>query len=592
MFNFIKKLLEETDKWDSEKEEGAIDEKKVLSKSDIRQTVDALSPDIRYRQSLAIDEPADLKTLLQQADFPEVEIEEADRARIERLKNISKKLDEKPPPPNPFNKEKKYQIDYENELNEEQLTAMSIIDKPLLVIAGAGSGKTRTIVHKVAYLIENGIPPSEILLLTFTRKAANEMLDRVKMLLGKKFTHGVLGGTFHSFSNHILRKYSRLAGVPSNFTIIDATDSADTLSLLRDELFPGKREKTFPRKRTLAEIVSKSGDMEMPIDKVIKEYFPNYTECIEEVTQISEGYRLYKKNHNLFDYSDLMTVLREELKNNEVFRNAVQKKINYVLVDEYQDTNSVQREIVELIDGKRGIITAVGDDAQSIYSFRGANYENILRFSELFPDCRCVKIEENYRSGQEILDFTNEIVKNAQLGFKKKLRTTRYAGQKPTIKNFADSSAEAEFIADKILELRSKDLGYSNFAVLTRAGDHSNTIQIEFLKRGMPYIVYGGIKFNERKHIRDIVAFLRIILNPIDAVSWHRILKFVRGVGRVRATKIIGTIGKNNGNIIFDDFSNEKWYKPIRQYEEYYQASNEKTLPAAAIKSLMKFYKA
>ena len=575
------------------------DLKRKLKMKKKQQSIDALidklsfhnvSVNVQYSSKLKAEDCISLEDLLKKCEFEEISPKKEEIQKIKRLKYLSTEIDNYPRPKNLFNEKKKYKIDYQNELNNEQLIATVLIDKPLLVIAGAGSGKTRVIVHKVAYLIENGISPNKILLLTFTRKSANEMLDRVKILLGDKLVGGVIGGTFHSFSNYILRKYHKTLNISPNFTINDAQDSADILSLIKDELFPDKKGKIFPKKRTLQDIVSKSKNMQKDIKYVVEKYFRNHIECIDEIIKIEKGFQEYKKRHNIFDYDDLMDVLRDELKHNSIFRESIQKNIKYVLVDEYQDTNNVQREIIELIVGSGKGITVVGDDSQSIYSFRGANYENILRFSESFPNCECVKIEENYRSGQEILEFTNEIIKNSQIGFKKKLTTKKCVGSKPIIKNFSDETQEAVYVADKILELRKKDLDYSNFAVLTRAGWHSNVIQIEFSKRSIPYVVFGGIKFSERKHIKDIIAFLKIVLNSIDAVAWHRVLKLIGGVGKVRATEIIETIKENRGQIVFDKFSSRSFYKTLSQYEKFYQEIDKNTPPSELIKNIMNFY--
>ena len=537
-----------------------------------------------------------LKDMIKRCDYPPIELEKDDKKKIKKLKNIVKSIDEKPNPKNSFKSSKKHTIDYRGQLNPAQLAAVSLKNYPLLVIAGAGSGKTRVIVYKVAYLIESGVTPSEVLLLTFTKKAASEMLDRVTELLGEKSVNGVLGGTFHSFSNHALRKYGKLVGIPQNFTIVDTQDASDILSLLKNEhsdaLFLNEKErKVFPNKRMLQDIISKSRNTQTPISYILSEHFPAYTECAQKIKDINKLFETYKKAHNIFDYDDLMEVLRDKLRDNETFRKSIKKNIKYILVDEYQDTNNVQREIVELLAGDGKGLTVVGDDAQSIYSFRGANFENILFFPKSFPNCRWVKIEENYRSGQEILDFTNEIISNSQIGFKKKLRTKKCIGTKPIMKTFSDQTEEAKYIADKILEIRNDTMEYSNFAVLTRASWHSNIIQAEFAKRGFPFVVFGGIKFSERRHVKDVISFLKILLNPVDAVAWHRILKLIDGVGNVRATEIVREIKEQNGVIKFTSFKKKPWYKGLHQYEKFYERKNESILPAEAIETVIVFYK-
>ncbi len=532
----------------------------------------------------------DLKNILESCDYDQVKAKREDKNRIRDLQKVCAKLDSRKMSSRAFRRKSSYKIDYKHELNREQLAAVSLMEKPCLVIAGAGSGKTRVIVYKVAYLIENGVPANNILLLTFTSKAADEMLNRVNMLLGKR-SNNVLGGTFHSFANYTLRKYGMLAGIRPNFTIMDAKDAEDTLSMIKDECEFKKRSKPFPPKKTLREIISKSRNMQISINKVVCKYFFKYKYFISEITQLNNEFQVYKKKQNIFDYDDLMDVLQDSMRDNELFRKKIYRDVKYVLVDEYQDTNNIQREVSELLIGDKKTITVVGDDAQSIYSFRGANYENILRFPQYFPDCEVVKVEQNYRSGQKILDFTNEIVSNAQIGFKKKLYTRRYTGKKPVIKNFADDVTEADFIADSIISIRANDLYYSDFAVLTRNSRQSDSVEAEFVKRGIPYIVVGGIKFNERRHIRDVIAFLKILLNPIDAVAWHRVLKLVGGIGDVRASEIVEAIKANRGLVDFSTFKDRNYYTEIKKYEKFYRKADIETPPSQLIKDILKFYR-
>ena len=527
-------------------------------------------------------------------NYEQIELDEETDNKIKELKKITDSIESRIIPINESKFKKTFKIDYKNELNPQQLAAVTTLDFPLLVIAGAGSGKTRVITYKVSYLIENGLNPSEILLLTFTRKAANEMLERVQKLLGDKSISGVLGGTFHGFSNNILRKYGNLIGIPNNFTIIDTEDTKDIIDLLKTELnLSGKKNgRPFPKKNKIQSIISKSKNLELPISTVINKFFNENKEFIKEIELINKALLAYKKASNLLDYDDLMEVLRDKLKENEIFRRKLQDGIKYILVDEYQDTNNIQREIVEYIAGEKGKLTVVGDDAQSIYAFRGANFENILRFPQSFPDCKVVKIEENYRSEQGILNFTNDIITNAKIGFKKKLYSKRYTGRKPIIKRFPDGPNEAEYIVNKILEIRTNNLEYSDFAILTRASWHSNYVQAELTKRNIPFIVVGGIKFSERRHIKDIVAFLKITINPIDAVAWHRILQLIEGIGKVRAKEIVNEIHANTGRIIFNKFTNRKYYNELYKLEQLFKkVIGKNLLPTQIIDELLKFYK-
>ncbi|MHA1331367.1 MAG: ATP-dependent helicase [Candidatus Hodarchaeales archaeon] len=486
--------------------------------------------------------------------------------KIDRLQNITKSI-EKNLIQTTSKKErlKKFKIDYEKSLNEMQYIAATTIEGPLLVIAGAGSGKTRTIVYRVAFLLENGIPPQQILLLTFTRKAANEMLARTTSLLNDMRCQKVMGGTFHSFANYLLRKYSKFLNISPNFTIIDTVDSEDVIDLIRHELRFEKRNRAFPRKSRIQEIISKARNCNITIREVINREFKGLTEFVEDIELIEKAYSEYKKANNLFDYDDLMEFLRDSLKTNLQFRRSVQENFRYIMVDEFQDTNIIQKEIVDLIAERYRNIMVVGDDSQSIYSFRGANFENILRFPETYPDCKFIKLEQNYRSTQNILNFTNSIINNAKIGYKKRLFSTKTGGHKPIVKKFYNEEDEAEYIVSKILEIREREIPLNQIAVLYRASYHSNFIQAELFKRNIPYVVFGGIRFVERRHVKDIIAYLRIILNPFDAVSWNRVLKLIPGIGNVTASKIVSHIHKLNGKIDFSSFANYKYSSDLEK---------------------------
>lgn len=494
--------------------------------------------------SLLPDKPKDLSSLTT-GDFPEIEITSLSEQKIRELNEIVKAIESRPAVQREIVLKPDYKINYRNELNPAQLDAVTTIRGPVLVIAGAGSGKTRVIVHRVAFMLENGIDPNEILLLTFTRKASTEMLGRVQALLKNNSAQKIFGGTFHSFSNYILRKYSGLLGIPPAFTIIDSEDSADTIDLVKSELKIEKKEKAFPKKNRLQEIFSSARNRNLTIREVIMNDFQGLIGYIPQIELISKGYERYKKAARIFDYDDLMDVLRDSLRDNPIFRKRLNEKFRYIMVDEYQDTNVIQKEIVEyLAEGSRNILV-VGDDAQSIYSFRGANYENILRFPQKFPDCNVIKIEENYRSNQKILDFTNEIIWNSRIGYRKKLYSSMLYDQLPIVRKFYDQQTEAEFIVGRILEYREKGIALNHIAVLVRAFWHARYIELELNRRNIPYIAVGGLAFNERKHVKDVISYLRIVLNHYDAVAWHRVLKYLPGVGLVTARKIIENIVKS-----------------------------------------------
>lgn len=456
----------------------------------------------------------------------------------------------------------KFKVKYDTCLNPAQLAGAVLTEKPILCIAGAGSGKTRVIVHRVSYLIERGVDPQSILLLTFTRKAANEMLQRVETLLKDKNVSKVTGGTFHSFASFVLRKYCNMLQLPQNFTIIDNGDSEDIIDLIRSELKFNSKDKRFPKKGRIFDIISYARNKKSTIADIIKKQYSGLEEYIQAIELIYSGYTRYKKMSRIFDFDDLMEVLNESLKNNSRFREAMQNAFQYVMVDEFQDTNVVQNEIVNQIAAKHRRIMVVGDDSQSIYAFRGAEYENILRFPEVYPDSLVVKIEENYRSNQYILDFTNSIIENAYVGYKKKLYSQNRNKHLPVIKRTYNQEDEAVFIVDRIIELNEQGVALDQLAILNRADWHNRYIQAELNKRGIPYVVVGGFKFNERMHIRDVVAYLRLTFNPADAVSWHRVLKYIGGIGQVTASNLIATLQQSR-NFEFEVFKQRKFYAEL-----------------------------
>ncbi|MEO6130773.1 MAG: ATP-dependent helicase [Saprospiraceae bacterium] len=509
--------------------------------------------------------------------------------KIEELKSIINSIEKRSPHTNEVQFSQTYKINYLQELNRAQLEAVTTIAGPVLVIAGAGSGKTRVIVHRVAFMLENGISPDEILLLTFTRKASNEMLGRVQELLKDNSAQKIFGGTFHSFSNYVLRRYANLINIPSNFTIIDTEDSADTIDLIKSELKLISKEKAFPKKHRIQAIISSARNRNLTIRDVIENEFSGLNEYIEQIEMLNEGYEKYKKICRLFDYDDLMDVLRNALRDNPMFRKRLQEQFKYIMVDEYQDTNVVQKEIVELLSESYKNILIVGDDAQSIYAFRGANYENILRFPQKYPDCKVIKIEENYRSNQKILDFTNEIIRNARIGYKKQLYSKIIKEGLPFVKKFYDQQAEAEFIVSKILEYREKGIALNQVAVLVRAFWHAQYIEVELNRRGIPYIAVGGLAFNERKHVKDIISYLRLLLNPYDAVAWHRILKYISGVGLVTARKIIEKINAEKG-LNIDAFEKAKFADDLRILITMLNKSNDPQISVAQKLSIIKNY--
>ena len=432
-------------------------------------------------------------------------------------------------------------IDYHKELNPAQLKAVESIHGPHLVIAGAGSGKTRVLVHRVAYLVEQGIEPEKILLLTFTRRSAEEMLRRASILLDER-CRNVSGGTFHSFANMILRKYAKLLEIDSNFTILDQSDAEDAVNLIRTQLNFHKSQKRFPRKHAILEVISKSINKSLEISEVLLEEYPQFMEFDQEITKIRNAYNNYKRQKSLLDYDDLLVFLKNLLKEHETVRAILGAKYKYIMVDEYQDTNKLQAQIACLLAADHANIMVVGDDAQSIYSFRGANFRNIIDFPKIFKNTKVITLEENYRSTQPILNLTNAVIAQAKEKFQKNLYTKKSGGEFPVFIDCVDENSQSAFVVEKISELHEAGLALKDIAVLFRSGWHSNDLEVQLASRKIPFAKYGGQKFIEAAHIKDLVSYLRIIYNPQDQVSWLRALELIPRIGPKTASKIIESI--------------------------------------------------
>lgn len=433
-----------------------------------------------------------------------------------------------------------YKVNYEEDLNEAQLEAVKSKDGPILVIAGAGSGKTKTLTYRVARLIEDGIKPENILLLTFTKKAAAEMLSRATIVLDNR-CEKVAGGTFHSFANIILRKYSKLLGLKNNFTIMDRADCEDVINHILGQLFP-KKEKRFPKKSTLLDIYSKSINKVTPTKQIIADEFPQFVHCEDKIIEVHKAYVAYKRENSVLDYDDLLLYIKLLLENNDGLRKRLSNEYKYIMVDEYQDTNTLQADVIKLLASEHNNIMAVGDDAQSIYSFRGANFRNILDFPKLFENTKIIKLEQNYRSTQNILKLTNEIISKAKEKYTKNLFSNIVSPQVPALICAKDTQMEADFICQRILELLDEDISLSDICVLTRNARMSYNLEIELSKRAIPFQKFGGPKFMETAHIKDVVAHLRVILNPDDVISLTRILLLLKGVGASTVNNIMPII--------------------------------------------------
>ena len=444
------------------------------------------------------------------------------------------------PHPSPSNSSK-FLIQYEAHLNASQLEAVMATDGPVLVIAGAGSGKTRTLTYRVARLVEEGVAPSSILLLTFTRKAAQQMLQRAAGLLDRR-CENIAGGTFHSFGNLILRKNVHALGFNSNFAILDRADAEALISLLRKEISATAQVRSLPRKHTLANIFSRAVNKMISIDDVVYDDYPHLSAELEAINSIYHSYRQYKSQNNFFDFDDLLIYLLQLLKIQPDIRNRISSTYRYVMVDEYQDTNKIQAEILHLLTGVNNNIMVVGDDSQSIYAFRGANFRNIMQFPEMFPGTRTITLEENYRSVQPILNLTNIIIEQAKEKYSKKLFTRKSGGAIPVLIEARDENDQSLYIVDKVSELCRQGIALNQIAVLFRAGYHSFDLEIELNREQIPFIKVGGFKFVESAHIKDVLAHLRVIYSPYDRISWYRILLLIEKIGPATAQKIYDAI--------------------------------------------------
>jgi len=424
------------------------------------------------------------------------------------------------------------------DLNGAQYQAVTSLSGPILVVAGAGSGKTRTLVYRVAYLIEKGVSPENILLLTFTRKAAQEMLARASLLLDDSCRQ-VTGGTFHAVANLLLRRYGRLLGYAANFTIIDRSDAEGIINILKSSLDMSGAGKRFPSKRIILNIISKAINKSVPTDDLIAEEYSHLAEFMNEIVTLEEYYQNFKFEHGLMDYDDLLLNWRRLLNEAPEVRQEISDRFSFVMVDEYQDTNPIQAEIVRLLTSSHANVMVVGDDAQSIYSFRGADFKNIMTFPDIFPGTRIIKLEENYRTTQPILDLTNAVIAQATEKYSKNLNTRNKEGEKPQVFSARDAAEEANFIAEKIMVLREQGLALHEMAVLFRSGFHSFKLEIELGSRRIPYEKRGGLKLTESAHVKDLLSYFRVLVNPNDNLSWNRILLMLDKIGPKTAQKIL-----------------------------------------------------
>lgn len=429
-------------------------------------------------------------------------------------------------------------VDYAAELNEQQLAAVTAAPGPLLVIAGAGSGKTRTLTYRVAYLLENGIDPRNILLLTFTNRAAREMLGRVANLMPVDAS-GLWGGTFHSIGNRILRRHGNALGYSSGFTIMDREDQKDLIDAVVINAGIDPKEIRFPKGDVLAEIFSFVVNTEKPLEELLAEKFPYFLPLLERIQDVRERYEKKKKATNSMDFDDLLQKTLSMFQQHERIAEIYRRQFQFILVDEYQDTNKIQADLVDLLAHDHRNVMVVGDDAQSIYSWRGANFQNILEFPKRYPDAQVFKIEMNYRSVPEILKVANAAIAANVHQFRKHLSATRESkALKPALVALNNGAEQAQFVAQRILELRDENVDLNDIAVLYRAHYHAVELQLELSRRGIPYQITSGIRFFEQAHIKDVTAFVRFVANPRDEVAFKRMAKLLPGIGNRTAENL------------------------------------------------------
>lgn len=438
---------------------------------------------------------------------------------------------------------KQYRVRYEEELNSEQLEVVRAGEGPLLVIAGAGSGKTRALTYRVSRLIEDGIDPSDILLLTFTNKAAREMLSRVEQLVTID-TRRIWGGTFHAMGNRLLRRYAEPLGYRSNFTILDDEDAKEMMESAISSLGINTLEKRFPKGDVLLDIYSFVINTRTPLELHLEDNFPHFAIYRDEMVNVFRRYKDRKRQANAMDFDDLLVNWKLLLDERPEVSEALKRKFRYILVDEYQDTNKLQAEIVDGMASVRRNVMVVGDDAQSIYSFRGASFENILTFPLRFSDAQIYKLEVNYRSTPQILRLANESIAQNRFQFRKQLHAVRGAGPDPAVVGVDDVFEQASFVAQRILELRDEGEKLGEIAVLYRSHYQSLELQMELSRRMIPYEIRSGVRFFEQAHIKDVISYLKIVTNTRDELAWKRVLKLYPKIGEKTAAEVWSQISQ------------------------------------------------
>ncbi|MDI6402891.1 ATP-dependent helicase, partial [Balneolaceae bacterium ANBcel3] len=484
-----------------------------------------------------------------------------------------------------------YQIAYKELLNDAQYDAVMHHFGYGLVIAGAGTGKTRTLVYRVARLVEDSVKPEHILLLTFTRRAAAEMLDRSAALLDERCKN-VRGGTFHHYCNQLLHRFADVIGYPETFTLLDQQDSQDALQFLRSPFVKKNKLKRFPQKQTLQSIISTSVNRQITMYEALARDYPQFLDQHDHIHELALSYATFKEEQGVMDFDDLLLRTKELLQKEEV-RRIIAKENHFVMVDEYQDTNALQAEIAFLASSYHKNLMAVGDDAQSIYAFRGADYRNIFQFPKKAEPCRVITLEKNYRSTMEILGLTNHLMKTAQEKYDKTLYSDKTQGDLPGLVKAPDERDQSRFVAQMILQLREQEIPLGEMAVLFRNGRDSYDLEWELNAMSIPFRKYGGLKFEESAHIKDLIAHLKVVINPEDQMAWSRILQLLDGLGPKTADELIFWLKSNKEKSLQEYITTSNTFKKgIKTLGELLSSIKEHYFnPKEAIRLLAEYYR-
>ncbi|MEP0005040.1 MAG: ATP-dependent helicase [Balneola sp.] len=486
-----------------------------------------------------------------------------------------------------------FSIPYSELLNAKQLSAVFFDIGPALIIAGAGTGKTRTLVYRVARLVESGIDPSNILLLTFTRRSAKEMLNRASNILDDRCKR-VKGGTFHFYCSQILHRYADRIGYPNNFTIIDSADALEVIQFIRTKLNLHKKNKRFPNKNTLLKIISTAVNKHLDLRVVVMDQYPQFAEAIDKIEDVAIGYSEYKEKNFVMDFDDLLIKTKQLLEQHEDIRIKIASDHRFVMVDEYQDTNQLQADLTKLFSSVHKNVMAVGDDAQSIYSFRGADHQNIMEFPDIFDNTTIIKLEENYRSTPQVLNAANNLLKQASFKFDKELYSKKEDSDLPALVQAPSEHDQSRFISQVILQLREQDIDLNEIAVLFRSGRDSYDLEVELNRKNIPFVKFGGQKFTEAAHIKDVLAHVRVIVNPMDTIAWNRVLMLIDGIGPKTAQDLFEWIrlAKNPYDLGMADTVSKSYLKQMQTLSKLLQSfKNSDYSVSEVIENIVEYYR-